>query len=460
MSSLVIDDLEGVRSSKAFKTPCRAATTGNIALSGLQTIDGVALAEDDRVLVKDQVAASDNGVYKAAAGAWSRAEDFDGSRDIVSGSKLFVTAGVSHGRREFYLQTADPITIGATALAFALSEPVSGQLFDIFLSKSAPYTVVAADEGAVILVDTSGGAVTITLPTIASVGDFKLGVAKTTADASAVTIARAGSDTINGATSLALTAQHETATLVAKGGATSWLAVDRAGVARLNATQAMSGAAVNWAKGADIASAATTDIGAASGNYVTITGTTTITALGTAQSGTWRLARFAGALTLTHNATSLILPTGGNITTRADDCALFVSEGSGNWRCAAWFRKDGSSVGDSGTYTPTLTNVANLDGTPTAYESTYVRIGNVVHVFGRLDADPTAGSTLSQIGISLPVSSNFSALEQCAGTINGVNATEPGMIWADTANDRADARFVAASTASHAMVYAFSYRII
>lgn len=94
-------------------------------------------------------------------------------------------------------------------------------------------------------------------------------------------------------------------------------------------------------KGADIASAATTSIGAATGNYVTITGTTTITSLGTGTAGWLRLVRFAGALTLTHNATSLILPTGANITTAAGDFAIFVSEGSSNWRCLAYYRASG-----------------------------------------------------------------------------------------------------------------------
>lgn len=102
--------------------------------------------------------------------------------------------------------------------------------------------------------------------------------------------------------------------------------------------------ALNEAKGADIASAATTNIAAATGNFVHVTGTTTITALGTIQAGTRREVRFAGALVLTHNATSLILPTGANITTAANDCATFISEGSGNWRCVKYERADGTSL--------------------------------------------------------------------------------------------------------------------
>ena len=86
-------------------------------------------------------------------------------------------------------------------------------------------------------------------------------------------------------------------------------------------------------KGTDIASATTTDIGAATGLYVDITGTTTITGFGTTTAGVVRILQFDGALTLTHNATSLILPDAANITTVAGDVAIFVSEGSGNWRC-------------------------------------------------------------------------------------------------------------------------------
>ena len=85
-------------------------------------------------------------------------------------------------------------------------------------------------------------------------------------------------------------------------------------------------------KGADIASAATTDLGAVSGLMHDITGTTTITGFGTVAAGVWKIVKFEGALTLTHNATSLILLTGANRTTVAGDVGCYISEGSGNWR--------------------------------------------------------------------------------------------------------------------------------
>lgn len=91
-------------------------------------------------------------------------------------------------------------------------------------------------------------------------------------------------------------------------------------------------------KGADIASAATTDLGAVEGSCHDITGTVTITSFGTISAGIWKVLKFEGALTLTHNATSLILPGGANITTADGDMLMATSEGSGNWR-VNWYTK-------------------------------------------------------------------------------------------------------------------------
>lgn len=106
--------------------------------------------------------------------------------------------------------------------------------------------------------------------------------------------------------------------------------------------------ALNEAKGSNIASATTTDIGAATGNLVHVTGTTTITGLGTVQAGTERVVVFDAILTLTHNGTSLILPTGANITTAAGDAAIFRSEGAGNWRCVVYQRASGAALSGGG----------------------------------------------------------------------------------------------------------------
>lgn len=91
-------------------------------------------------------------------------------------------------------------------------------------------------------------------------------------------------------------------------------------------------------RGAAIASASTTDLATATGGYVHITGTTTITAFGTAPAGVSRKVVFDGVLLLTHNAVSLILPGGASITTAAGDTAEFISEGAGNWKCFSYWR--------------------------------------------------------------------------------------------------------------------------
>jgi hypothetical protein len=103
-----------------------------------------------------------------------------------------------------------------------------------------------------------------------------------------------------------------------------------------------------WEKGADVASSGTLTVG--EGGYFHITGTTAITALALSvdKAGRKVWLKFDGALTLTHNATSLILPTGANIATAAGDIAGFVSEGSGNFRCFVYQRADGTALASSG----------------------------------------------------------------------------------------------------------------
>lgn len=108
---------------------------------------------------------------------------------------------------------------------------------------------------------------------------------------------------------------------------------------------AMSSKDITEAKGADVASATTTTIWVTDGNFIHITGTTTITSFGTAQqAGDCRTLVFDGALTLTHNATSLILPTGANITTAAGDTAIVRAETTANARVISYVRKDGTAL--------------------------------------------------------------------------------------------------------------------
>lgn len=89
-------------------------------------------------------------------------------------------------------------------------------------------------------------------------------------------------------------------------------------------------------KGADIASAGTTNLANATGWFCDVTGTTTITAFGTVDAGQMFMLRFTGVLLLTYNASSLILPGAASKTTAANDVAIMLSLGSGNWQCVSY----------------------------------------------------------------------------------------------------------------------------
>ncbi|TPM14012.1 hypothetical protein [Mesorhizobium sp. B2-3-6] len=118
MTSIQIDLKDGLSSSTAIKGPVKVATTGNITLSGQQTIDGVAVVTGDRVLVKDQTAASENGIWIADTGPWRRSKDFNKTRDVVTGTQILITSGDLYASSGWYLSTSDPISIGSTNLVF------------------------------------------------------------------------------------------------------------------------------------------------------------------------------------------------------------------------------------------------------------------------------------------------------------------------------------------------------
>lgn len=118
MTSIHIDLKDGLSSSAAIKGPVRCATTSNITLFGEQTIDGVAVVTDDRVLVKDQTTGADNGIYVADTGNWRRAKDFNRTRDVVKGSSVLVTDGATNAEM-WELTAANPIAVGSTALTFS-----------------------------------------------------------------------------------------------------------------------------------------------------------------------------------------------------------------------------------------------------------------------------------------------------------------------------------------------------
>jgi len=107
-----------------WKNSVRVATTANgtlaTAFANGQTIDGVVLATGDRILLKDQSTASENGLYTVnASGVPTRTTDADSNPEVTAWMAVFVSEGTTNGNSQWKLTTDDPITVGTTGLVFA-----------------------------------------------------------------------------------------------------------------------------------------------------------------------------------------------------------------------------------------------------------------------------------------------------------------------------------------------------
>jgi hypothetical protein len=138
------------------KQSVRAASTANIAtLSGPMTLDGVALVAGDRVLVKDQTIASQNGIYVVTAGAWTRAVDADVWGELIS-AYVFVESGTTNADMG-YLSTVDPGgTLGTSAVTFVQFTGAGQILAGAGLTKSGNTLDVGAGTGIAVAADTVG----------------------------------------------------------------------------------------------------------------------------------------------------------------------------------------------------------------------------------------------------------------------------------------------------------------
>ncbi|CAB4127792.1 hypothetical protein UFOVP96_4 [uncultured Caudovirales phage] len=101
----------------SFKNPANCATTANITLSGLQTIDGFTVAVGDRVLVKDQTNPAFNGIYTVASGAWARSGDADLWQEYVS-AFLFVESGSTYAGTAWYCPALPGGTLNVTPITW------------------------------------------------------------------------------------------------------------------------------------------------------------------------------------------------------------------------------------------------------------------------------------------------------------------------------------------------------
>lgn len=111
--------LQGLTTSGAVKPAVLVASTGNLTLSSTQVVDGIAVSSCDRVLVKDQTTASENGIYIVDTGDWSRAIDFDGAFDAYRGTFVYISTGTANGGRFFGVSSTGGNIPGTNTITFS-----------------------------------------------------------------------------------------------------------------------------------------------------------------------------------------------------------------------------------------------------------------------------------------------------------------------------------------------------
>ena len=115
-----VGQVTDIANNLGFKLVRVASTTNVLLSSGVGTvIDGVTLANGDRVLLKNQTTASQNGIYTAGAGALTRATDADSAAEMPGGTIVVVDQGTAGGDKMFILATNSPYVLGTDALTFA-----------------------------------------------------------------------------------------------------------------------------------------------------------------------------------------------------------------------------------------------------------------------------------------------------------------------------------------------------
>lgn len=127
-----------------MKTAVAAASTGNLTLYGLQTVDGVALVAGDRVLVKDQNASAYNGIYTVYAGAWSRSADSASWLSLV-GATVVATGGASYQGALFLCTVAALGTLGSDPVTWAQAASETSQLAMVDVSTGSTVFLRVSD---------------------------------------------------------------------------------------------------------------------------------------------------------------------------------------------------------------------------------------------------------------------------------------------------------------------------
>lgn len=299
--------LEYFAAGLSWKQPVLCTTTANITLSGVQTLDGISAVAGSRVLVKNQTAAEENGIYISAAGAWSRSDDANTWTDLIS-AMLFVEEGSTLAGKAFYCTAQQGGTLGTTAVNWSnfsvaasytagTGLTLAGSQFSITNTGVTAATYGSASSVPVIAVNAQGQITSATNTAIAIANTAVSGLGTmSTQNANNVTITGGtiNGATIGGSTAAAVTGTTITATSDFSGPGTN-----------------LSGTATGLSIGGNAATAttatkATNIVGGASGSvlYQTAADTTAFLAAGTN----------GQVLTLAAGVPSWATPTTGTVT--------------------------------------------------------------------------------------------------------------------------------------------------
>tara|TARA_B100000131_G_scaffold322268_1_gene375626 strand:- start:756 stop:2375 length:1620 start_codon:yes stop_codon:yes gene_type:complete len=177
-TSLVTKEyVDAVKVGLDFKDSVRVASTANVNLSAPgASIDGVSLSSGDRVLLKDQSTATQNGIYSwnGASSTMTRTTDADSSTEVNSGLFVFVEEGTANADNGYVLTTDGSITLGGTNLAFTQFSGAGQITAGDAMSKSGNTLNVNDDN---ITTEVSGDALRIKGISATAVGDLLIGQA-------------------------------------------------------------------------------------------------------------------------------------------------------------------------------------------------------------------------------------------------------------------------------------------
>jgi hypothetical protein len=422
----------------AWKEPVLAASMGNLTLSGEQTIDTVAVVAGDRVLVKDQTTASQNGIYTVAVGAWSRSIGAD-DWDEYLGAITFVIDGSQAGSA-WYCTAQPGGTLGTTAIEwanFSVSSTytagtgltLSGTQFSITNTGVSAATYGSASSVPVFAVNAQGQLTSVTNTSIAINGNQitsgTIGSAYLSGSYTGITgLGTLGNLTVTNTISGSINGNAATAT-TAGSATTATTATNIAGGASGSIPyQTGSGATALLAKGTDgqilaLASGLPAWIDNQTGTVTSVSGSGTVS--GITLSGT---VTSSGSLTLGGTLDLSSPPAIGGTTantirgTTVTATSSFVGtnfdasgSGGGSLRtnggtaCLQWGGGGGTNV--------TIDGAINMNGANSAIQINPTGTGSVsIAPAGALTVNPTTASTMNNVAIggTTPLAGTFTTL--------------------------------------------------